>query len=580
MHFTTLPLYFGLSLLLSSGIGVVSHAMAQDKTKSAEPSPVSQIPPASGEKAGEEAPKGLEPIKIENQPAEIKNDESSAPTESAKAEEPKPETEDKPKKNEEKNASTDPGQAKATAPKKGKDAKKAPQAVADKTIDTLEKALIAAYLQNPQIKEQQATLRAADERVAQAKSGWRPSITANASVGFDKKVFSGDSVNQPRSSSFGTEQSRTYSREVGVTLNQNIFNGGATVYATQKAEAEVKAARAALADTEQQILLAAAQAYLDLWAKEAEIDFLHTNENVLKKMLEAALDKFKVGEETKTTVAQAEGQHAEAMARLLTAEAELEGIRATFEKVTGRAPGKLRYPEDRRMVPQQLQAVLEKARTQNPAILRAQFEENSARKEIDRVNSGLLPKLDLQGSSTAGRTRTTSTLTTDSAAVKRFEHTNDRTVNHRVTLNLSVPIYEQGLTRGQKREALEIAEQRRIAIETARRAIDEVAIASWESNQKSKANITHLTTLVKATQTSVDGTQQEVEVGSKILLDLLDEQRKLVDAQLKKIQEEKKYYFTGFQVLQAMGMLTAQSLKLNVKLYDPDIHYEATHSRW
>jgi outer membrane protein len=631
MYSTTLPFFYAMSLMLSTGLGVVSYSFADDASgnkpvatdvkplppvglsentstgtgaskvetqttpvASHEPPSVatsvtqgtpapSASPSPQGSITGPIEPQA--PIKIEVEKTEAAKDSLTSSTEPQPAVKSDVTKVDSPEVH--KAEGRKDGHAEFNDPVKGKPKgtsvgeRKEPTPGTPLTyIDTMEKALISAYLSNSEIREQRQAVRAADERVAQARAGWRPRITGNASLGYEKQVFSGDNVKHARrvSSTSGLEGDRTYSRSMGVQVEQNIFNGGGTVYATQAADASVKAARAALYDTEQKVLLAAIKAYLDLLTKEAELEFLKSNEDVLKKTLDATQDKFSVGEETRTSVAQAEGEYAAAVARRHTAEAELEAIRAGFIRVIGQAPGKLTIPNEPNMMPENLQVAIEKSRLQNPAIIKAQFDEVAARREIDRVNSGLLPKLDLTGGSSASRAKERQD-PANRFPGQQTRLTND-TVDHKVALNLSIPIYDQGFTRSQKREALETAEQRRIAIETARRQVEEGIITAWEGYQTSKVNITFYETQVRAGEVSVEGTRQEMQVGSKILLDVLNELRKLIDAQLQLVQEKQRYYYNGYLVRQLMGMLTAQALHLDVSLYDPEVHYQETSYRF
>src|SRR5215475_15001308 len=50
--------------------------------------------------------------------------------------------------------------------------------------ETLKEALTAAYLYNPTLKAARAQLRATDNGVSQAKSGYRPTISATLQDGF------------------------------------------------------------------------------------------------------------------------------------------------------------------------------------------------------------------------------------------------------------------------------------------------------------------------------------------------------------------------------------------------------------
>src|SRR5690348_1789925 len=51
---------------------------------------------------------------------------------------------------------------------------------------TMTEAMAYAYSNNPQLLAQRAALRAADEGVPQALSGWRPTVNFSAAAGYDR----------------------------------------------------------------------------------------------------------------------------------------------------------------------------------------------------------------------------------------------------------------------------------------------------------------------------------------------------------------------------------------------------------
>lgn len=53
------------------------------------------------------------------------------------------------------------------------------------SADTLEWALVQAYQNNPSLNAQRAALRAADENVPQALSGYRPKVSVTAAGGYN-----------------------------------------------------------------------------------------------------------------------------------------------------------------------------------------------------------------------------------------------------------------------------------------------------------------------------------------------------------------------------------------------------------
>lgn len=441
-------------------------------------------------------------------------------------------------------------------------------------IHSIEAALEAAYQNNTELKELQATARSKDEGLPQALAGWRPTVYANASVGGEKDIISGDLKDGDRGQATPQSGNTSSTAKADVTFNQNLFNGGKTVAETCKAESLVQVARAQLADKEREILFAAVQAYLAVVAKTSELQYRKSNVTALKKTLEATQDKFKVGEETRTSIAQAEANLANGIAERETTEAQLLAAEATFEQVTGARPGHLQKPGTLAHLPGALGEALEIAKKNNPAVLAALHQEKADRSAIKSSDADLLPKVDLQGQvSRTGR------------STKYYRQignskTNDFTTAQQVSVNLRVPLYEGGAIRGKSRELREVAEQRRVNIETARRKVVQNLVEAWETHASAKANVQQYKTQVKANEVSLEGTRQEMLVGSKILLDVLNSQRDLVNSQLNLVRAEQNYYQSAYNILALMGRLNAIDMKLKVKRYDPRVHYHDVRNSW
>lgn len=453
--------------------------------------------------------------------------------------------------------------------------------------DSVQAAMVSAYQTNPDIRDKRSALRAADEQIVQAKAGWRPKIEGNVSAGLKRSNYAGDSVDRAlASAATGTASGvasvrKDGTKEASITATQNLYKGGQTLYETRAANATIKQARASLEFAEQSVFYQTTQAYLELLTKYVELELLRRNEDSLKKTLDVTMAKFEVGEETRTSVAQAEGEYAQAVARRYTAEAELEGDKALFERVTNRKAGVLTRPDLPKIIPTSLETVLEKLRINNPEIIAAQYDEKAARHKVDSVQSGMFPELNLVGTSSASLDRNKSKYGPGEFVNPGTNNKwlNDKTVQHSVALQLKIPIYEQGLIRSQTRGAAETAEQKRIIIETIRRRIVQEAIKAWNDFIQAKESIEYYKIQVKARVASLEGVRQEYAVGSKILLDVLNEMTRLIRAQLELVQNEKVYYDAAYRILYYMGDLSARAMKLNVELYDPIAHYEEVKNK-
>ena len=118
----------------------------------------------------------------------------------------------------------------------------------------MEAALARAYENNPQLNAQRAIVRQTDEGVPQALSGYRPTITANATVQRQytntKELIPPTPPLLPSGAPF-EDKGLTTPASVGATGSQNLFNGGQTANKVRAAESQVSAARETLRMMEQ-----------------------------------------------------------------------------------------------------------------------------------------------------------------------------------------------------------------------------------------------------------------------------------------------------------------------------------------
>lgn len=441
-------------------------------------------------------------------------------------------------------------------------------------MDTIYSALEAAYASNPELAAEITKINQADERMPQAKAGYRPNVQGQLSIGATNSITGGERKNKGFNST--AEQSSVPSAQAGLTVTQNIYAGGATIASIKGAGNAIKAARARLLVLEQQIFIQVIQVILDILQKESEIDLYQANLKALSQTLDATKAKFDVGEETRTAVAQSEAQLSDGQAQLETAKAELEALKATFAKLTGRAPKKLQKPDHiLKDLPHTLEKAIQFASENNPSIIATKFDAAFARYEVDRIGAGLLPSIDLRANSAFNASNDRTRQSISNAVISGGNTRTDLSAN----VVMTVPIYEQGTIRSQKRAAHEAATGARIGIETQRRVVIEKLISAWKNYQAAKANIESYKQQVKASQISLDGTQQEMQVGTKVILDVLNSQRDLLRSQLNLVRAERSFLFEAFNVLSFMGRLTAKQMKLKVNYYDPNIHYQKARGR-
>lgn len=426
------------------------------------------------------------------------------------------------------------------------------------SAESLEQALVSTYLTNPTLATGRASLRSADEGVAQAISNWRPTVEFTADAGVERNESS------LRTGSARTQQRQPHSYTLDLT--QPLFRGGRTLAETSEAENTVMAERARLVASEQAILVAGATAYLDVYRDEAVLNLNRNNEAVLKRQLEATQDRFQVGEITRTDVYQAEARLARSTADRIQGEATLEASRAAYQNIVGVAPtGSLVFPPIPPGLPESKEESIKEAAINNPTVIAAQYDERAAIDGIDGIWGELLPTVDFTAS--AGR---------DFASAGE----SSRIDTAEAMVTISVPLYQSGSVYSRLRESKQQASEFRLVVDRERRNAAEQATRTWENLHAAQARVSSFRTQIQASKIAFEGVEREAAVGSRTVLDVLDAEQELLDARVSFIRAQRDEVVAMFELLAAVGRLTAHNLQLPVDLYDPEIHYQEVRDMW
>ena len=439
------------------------------------------------------------------------------------------------------------------------------------SAQTLTDALAAAYMNNPSLNAARAQLRAVDEGVPQALSNYRPQINGQLSAG---AVGTGGQLAHPTRNAAGKKVSRTgsgtYPLSIGVTLVQPVFRGFQTQNSVRSAESSVLAEREALRNSEQTIMLDAVTAFVDVIQNLALVRLQEANLKFLSEQVKASQDRFQVGEGTQTDVAQAQASEAQAEADLASARADVQTARAQFRAITGLEAKKLvLQPVGDKVRPKGLDAALTSAQKEHPAILATVHNVDVAIFNVKALEGQTLPQVDLQ----AGLTRDY-TYGGVSPGQTRYQDTAS------VQLNMTVPIYQGGLVSSQVRQAKEDLGGARIQVDLNRDSVRSQTVSAWYQLDAAEAAINSARTAVVANQLAVNGVVEEQRVGQATTLDVLQQQSLLIDAQTTLVFAERNKVVALYALIQAIGRLNAEALKLPVPIYRPRQHYEAVRDEW
>ena len=433
--------------------------------------------------------------------------------------------------------------------------------------ENLTGALIKAYVNNPTINSSRAAVRASDENVPKANSGYLPTLAATGSLGVEHTnavdVFPGanGSLDSVR---FATG---SYPRSYGAQLTENVFDGYRTINRIRSAESGVLESRAGLRSSEQSTLLDGVTAYMDVLRDTALLELQRNNVQVLQEQLRETRDRFTVGEVTRTDVAQAEASLSNAQAQELTAEATLETSIAHYRQVIGEQPTTLAPVKPiAQPLPRTLPEAVRISQIEHPQVVGDLHAVDVAELAIKVDEGALYPQVNLQG-----------------ALSQQFDPSGNipgsRTFVASLAGNITVPIYQGGIEYASIRQDKETLSQKELTLDQDRDLVRRNVVQYWGQNQAQVGVIRAARASVSANEVALAGVREEAKVGQRTTLDVLNAQQALLQARSNLVIAEHDAVVYSYSLLSAIGRLNAPTLGLAVSEYDPRVHFNQVKSK-
>jgi TolC family type I secretion outer membrane protein len=311
------------------------------------------------------------------------------------------------------------------------------------------------------------------------------------------------------------------------------------------------------------VLLDGVNAYANSWRFRSRLAEAINNEQRLQRQLQATRDRFEVGEVARTDVAQAEAALAGAQADVERAKADVATADATYRRVIGRAPGQLAQPVPLKALPVSLDESLALADA-NPEIVSATFTLAAAKDDVDVQFAELLPNLDLQG---------------------QLNYTNRPSVGSdwqrsaQAGVILTIPLYQGGAEYSRVRQSRQNMRQRRNQLESTFRTVQQNVASAWDNLISAAAQIPAFRAQVRANEIALEGVQQEALVGTRTVLDVLDQEQQLFTSRVALVDAQANEVIASYQLKSAVGQLTVEGLRLPVQPYDANAYYRDNRNR-
>lgn len=414
--------------------------------------------------------------------------------------------------------------------------------------ETLTDALIWAYQSSPTLQINRANLRSADDGVALAKAGKGVQVTATGNV------------SASASNNAARDITDTYSAELNASLN--LYDGGQTAAAVQAAKAGVDAARAQLVAVEQNVLLGAIAAYVDVRRDARFLSLAENNVMVISQQVEAARDRFEVGEVTRTDVSQATARLASARSNLAANKGAFERSLQSYLVAVGRKAGRLASPPALPKLPATLAAAQSIARKEHPSIKAAQANQSAAEFDVVRAQGAKKPSVNLGANVTYGvNTRVYGEDTTSAS----------------IGLTGSMPLLDGGRNDGLIRQAFSVLDRRKAELQDAARTVVQDTALAWANLEVARASINANRQQIRAARVAFEGIQEEAKLGARTTLDVLDAEQEVLNAESNLAAAQRDEYVAAYNLIASMGLLTTRYLNLGVEEYDPNVYYQSVN---
>ena len=403
--------------------------------------------------------------------------------------------------------------------------------------NTLLDSLNSAYLNNPKLNAERANVRAISHEKEGALSEFRPSITISGYVSEQDNTKGDESNYKP------SEQS--------LLIEQKIFQGFGGIANLKKQKYEYNLAKFKLQKVEQEILFAAAEVHANLLLSQKKVDINKINIDLLERQVETDRDRLEKGEINLTDLAQSEASLAGAEAKLITAQNDLVTSKANFDKIIGKKPieniQEIQFTNY--WLPQSLAEAYKISNNENPDLKIAMLEYEKSKQDVVIAKSDLIPS---------------ATLSYKIAEQDDFSSTVQERTQQTLKATATWPLYSGGSNLSSLRKAKELKNKYDLLLQYSKKIASAAVTNAWSSYQTSKSVLNSIRLQVNAAEIANEGIILEYESGesSRTTLDVIQSRTILLDSRINLAISEKGFLISQFNLLSAVGRLTAKQLNL------------------
>jgi outer membrane protein len=410
---------------------------------------------------------------------------------------------------------------------------------------SLFQALKQAYTNNPVLNAERENIQVSKEDLNISKSEFLPTVTLSGSKSEEdtKKLTDRTGANSSITDVNPKSQS--------VVIEQKIFKGFAGIAGLQKSKIGLILADAKLLKVEQEILYSAIEAYSGLVFANEKLKINEINLNLLERQVETDQARLERGQITLADLAQSESSFAGAQAKFIEAKNETVTAKLEYEKIIGPITDidslskKLDFDLK---IPDSLNNAIEISKINSPDLIIARLDYEQSEKDVLIARAELSPS---------------ATISLSSTKTDDLSSSYDESEKEIAKATISWPIFKGGKNTASLNRSKNLQNRKKLLLDNATRMNDTNVATAWSSLQSSRSLLNSVTLQVRAAEIANEGITVEYESGlGRSTLDVIQSNSLLLSSKISMAESERNYLLSQFKLLQAIGNLSNDYLKL------------------
>ena len=410
---------------------------------------------------------------------------------------------------------------------------------------TLTKALQEAYINNPVLNAERENIQVSKEDLNISRSEFLPTVTLSGS----KSQESTEKLTDRSGTNSAIKDVDPESQSI--VIEQKIFQGFAGLAGMEKSKIGLNLADAKLLKTEQEILYKAVEAYSGLILANEKFKINQNNVNLLERQVETNQARLERGQITLVDLAQSESSLAGAQANFIQARNEVVTAKLVYEKIIGPINNLsiLDKKSDLNFeIPEDLNKAIEISKTNNPNLIISKLEYKQSEKDVTIARSELSPS---------------ATLSFNSSRTQDTSSTIDERDKEVLKATVSWPIFKGGKNTASLNRSKNLKNRNKLLFDNALKTNQTNVASAWSSLQSSRSLLNSVISQVKAAEIANEGITVEYESGlGRSTLDVIQSNSILLSSKISLADSERNYLLSRFKLIQSVGLLNSNYLKL------------------